>query len=73
MMSQELLTKVNEDAPVIDYECPDCQSLLTICYDNDRPRYFCENCGQETGPLELGRDDGDNHISDDAEANRGIF
>ena len=68
MMSQELLTNVNEDAPVIDYECPDCQSLLTICYD-DRPRYFCENCDQEISARELD----DNHISDDAEQNRGIL
>lgn len=69
MMSQKLLTKVNEDAAVIDYECPDCQSLLSIFYDNDRPGYFCENCDQEISARELD----DNHISDDAEANRGIF
>lgn len=69
MMSQELVNQVNEDAPVIDYECPDCQSLLTIYYDNDRPRYFCENCEQEISARELD----DNNISDDAEANRGIF
>lgn len=69
MMSQELVGQVNEDAPVIDYGCPDCQYLLTICYDNDRPRYFCENCDQEISARELD----DNHISDDAEPNRGIF
>lgn len=69
MMGQELVRQVNEDAPTIDYECTDCQSLLIIFYDDDRPRYFCENCDQEVSARGLD----DNHISDGIESNRGIF
>lgn len=62
-MAQELVTITREEkeANDLDIECPDCQSLLTIRYDEqDRPRYLCENCEEELSAREIATKDNEN-------------
>gem|GEM_PF-4832665 len=35
----------DQDDEEYEMECPDCQTLLTLYYSLDQPKYLCENCG----------------------------
>jgi Zn finger protein HypA/HybF involved in hydrogenase expression len=35
----------DEEYEEYEMECPDCQTLLTLYYSLDQPKYLCENCG----------------------------
>ena len=66
MAGQEQVTNVAGLGWDLDFECPDCQSLLTLYYDLATGRkYMCENCDQEVSLFDLDSDDGgssDNNI-----------
>lgn len=75
MVQQELATIVSREEEeeaseeAFDIECPDCDSLLTISYNEEgRARYFCENCSDEFAAPDISSDNNISTIS-----YRGLF
>ena len=64
-----------EPRPMLsDLDCPDCNALLEIQYDqNDNPRYHCENCGLVVSARDIAHDrDGDHDYYESAGSDNDI-
>jgi hypothetical protein len=45
---------VCQDKEALEFQCPDCSSLLSVYYDKlDCQRYYCENCEQDVTAEEI--------------------
>lgn len=63
MAISELLQQRQAGNVVLDEstdECPDCQTVMTLYYDNDVAGQLCENCGYERVPKSC--NSGDYHL-----------